>query len=201
MRSGARAAEWTELTNSTLSQHALPLEGRCAPGGRGGRRARSPDHDGPDGWRQVAARGQRRVGKTTLLRAFARSDRGGFEALEGHRGPDEQRSDLPRLLDAEGRPRVEHGDSCCTMALTLAVLFQRDKPRAARCVACCARDGRAQRARLSNRDSRCRSHRVRRSQQGRDAEETFELAAAPRATLYMIEVSGRCAARGGTCAG
>jgi MoxR-like ATPase len=127
------------------------------------------------------------VGKTTLLRAFARAIGGGFERIEGT--VDLMPSDLVyhAYIDADGRPRVEpgpllhHGES-------LAVFFFNEINRARPQVQALLLRVMAERSvRAFNRDTALPHVFVFADRNRVEREETFELAAAAR-DRFMIEV-------------
>lgn len=127
------------------------------------------------------------VGKTTLLRAFARAVGGGFERIEGT--VDLMPSDLVyhAYIDAEGRPRVEpgpllhHGEG-------LAVFFFNEINRARPQVqALLLRVMAEHSVRAFNRDTALPHVFVFADRNRVEREETFELAAAAR-DRFMIEV-------------
>jgi len=128
------------------------------------------------------------VGKTTLLRAFARAIGGGFERIEGT--VDLMPSDLiyHAYIDADGRPRVEagpllHHDS------GLAVFFFNEINRARPQVQALLLRVMAERSvRAFNRDTALPHVTVFADRNRVEREETFELAAAAR-DRFMLEVS------------
>jgi MoxR-like ATPase len=128
------------------------------------------------------------VGKTTLLRAFARSIGGGFERIEGT--VDLMPSDLiyHAYIDAEGRPRVEPGP-LLHHGPDLAVFFFNEINRARPQVQSLLLRVMAERSvRAFNRDSSLPFVTVFADRNRVEREETFELAAAAR-DRFMIEVS------------
>jgi MoxR-like ATPase len=128
------------------------------------------------------------VGKTTLLRAFARSIGGGFERIEGT--VDLMPSDLiyHAYIDAEGRPRVEPGP-LLHHGPDLAVFFFNEINRARPQVQSLLLRVMAERSvRAFNRDSALPYVTVFADRNRVEREETFELAVAAR-DRFMIEVS------------
>jgi MoxR-like ATPase len=128
------------------------------------------------------------VGKTTLLRAFARAIGGGFERIEGT--VDLMPNDLiyHAYIDAEGRPRVEPGP-LLHHGQDLAVFFFNEINRARPQVQSLLLRVMAERsARAFNRDSPLPHVSVFADRNRVEREETFELAAAAR-DRFMIEVS------------
>jgi len=128
------------------------------------------------------------VGKTTLLRAFARAIGGGFERIEGT--VDLMPSDLiyHAYIDAEGRPRVEPGP-LLHHGQDLAVFFFNEINRARPQVQSLLLRVMAERSvRAFNRDSALPHVSVFADRNRVEREETFELAAAAR-DRFMIEVS------------
>jgi MoxR-like ATPase len=128
------------------------------------------------------------VGKTTLLRAFARAVGGGFERIEGT--VDLMPTDLVyhAYIDAEGRPRIEpgpllhHGEG-------LAVFFFNEINRARPQVQALLLRVMAERSvRAFNRDTALPHVFVFADRNRVEREETFELAAAAR-DRFMIEVA------------
>jgi len=128
------------------------------------------------------------VGKTTLLRAFARAIGGGFERIEGT--VDLMPNDLiyHAYIDAEGRPRVEagpllhHGED-------LAVFFFNEINRARPQVQALLLRVMAERTvRAFNRDRALPFVSVFADRNRVEREETFELAVAAR-DRFMVEVS------------
>src|SRR6266404_3243298 len=100
----------TDLTQfDRWRQHALALEAGVAQAVVGQPRAIRLTTMALLAGGHVLLEGNVGVGKTTLLRAFARSIGGGFERIEGT--VDLMPSDLiyHAYIDAEGRPRVEPG--------------------------------------------------------------------------------------------
>jgi MoxR-like ATPase len=128
------------------------------------------------------------VGKTTLLRAFARAIGGGFERIEGT--VDLMPNDLiyHAYIDAEGRPRVEPGP-LLHHGPDLAVFFFNEINRARPQVQSLLLRVMAERSvRAFNRDSALPFVTVFADRNRVEREETFELAAAAR-DRFMIEVS------------
>jgi len=128
------------------------------------------------------------VGKTTLLRAFARAIGGGFERIEGT--VDLMPNDLiyHAYIDAEGRPRVEPGP-LLNHGADLAVFFFNEINRARPQVQSLLLRVMAERsARAFNRDSALPFVTVFADRNRVEREETFELAVAAR-DRFMIEVS------------
>jgi MoxR-like ATPase len=128
------------------------------------------------------------VGKTTLLRAFARAIGGGFERIEGT--VDLMPNDLiyHAYIDAEGRPRVEAGPLLHHGA-DLAVFFFNEINRARPQVQSLLLRVMAERSvRAFNRDSSLPFVTVFADRNRVEREETFELAVAAR-DRFMIEVS------------
>jgi len=128
------------------------------------------------------------VGKTTLLRAFARAIGGGFERIEGT--VDLMPNDLVyhAYLDAEGRPRVEPGPLLHHGA-DLAVFFFNEINRARPQVQSLLLRVMAERSvRAFNRDSALPYVTVVADRNRVEREETFELAVAAR-DRFMVEVS------------
>jgi len=128
------------------------------------------------------------VGKTTLLRAFARAIGGGFERIEGT--VDLMPSDLiyHAFIDAEGRPRVEPGPLLHHGA-DLAVFFFNEINRARPQVQSLLLRVMAERSvRAFNRDSGLPHVTVFADRNRVEREETFELAVAAR-DRFMIEAS------------
>src|SRR5258708_22632692 len=128
------------------------------------------------------------VGKTTLLRAFARAIGGGFERIEGT--VDLMPNDLiyHAYLDADGRPRVEPGP-LLHHGPDLAVFFFNEINRARPQVQSLLLRVMAERSvRAFNRDSSRPFVTVFADRNRVEREETFELAAAAR-DRFMIEVS------------
>jgi len=128
------------------------------------------------------------VGKTTLLRAFARAIGGGFERIEGT--VDLMPSDLiyHAYIDAEGRPRVEPGPLLHHGA-DLAVFFFNEINRARPQVQSLLLRVMAERSvRAFNRDTALPFVTVFADRNRVEREETFELAVAAR-DRFMIEVS------------
>jgi MoxR-like ATPase len=128
------------------------------------------------------------VGKTTLLRAFARAIGGGFERIEGT--VDLMPSDLiyHAYIDAEGRPRIEPGP-LLHHGPDLAVFFFNEINRARPQVQALLLRVMAERSvRAFNRDSALPFVTVFADRNRVEREETFELAAAAR-DRFMIEVS------------
>jgi len=128
------------------------------------------------------------VGKTTLLRAFARAIGGGFERIEGT--VDLMPSDLiyHAYIDSEGRPRVESGPLLHHGA-DLAVFFFNEINRARSQVQALLLRVMAERSvRAFNRDTALPHVSVFADRNRVEREETFELAAAAR-DRFMIEVS------------
>jgi MoxR-like ATPase len=128
------------------------------------------------------------VGKTTLLRAFARAVGGGFERIEGT--VDLMPSDLVyhAYIDADGRPRVEAGP-LLHHGPDLAVFFFNEINRARPQVQSLLLRVMAERSvRAFNRDTALPHVSVFADRNRVEREETFELAAAAR-DRFMIEVS------------
>jgi MoxR-like ATPase len=128
------------------------------------------------------------VGKTTLLRAFARAVGGGFERIEGT--VDLMPNDLVyhAYIDAEGRPRVEAGPLLHHGA-DLAVFFFNEINRARPQVQSLLLRVMAERSvRAFNRDSTLPYVTVFADRNRVEREETFELAVAAR-DRFMVEVS------------
>jgi MoxR-like ATPase len=128
------------------------------------------------------------VGKTTLLRGFARAIGGGFERIEGT--VDLMPSDLiyHAYIDAEGRPRIENGPLLHHGA-DLAVFFFNEINRARPQVQSLLLRVMAERSvRAFNRDTALPFVTVFADRNRVEREETFELAAAAR-DRFMIEVS------------
>jgi len=128
------------------------------------------------------------VGKTLLLRAFARAIGGGFERIEGT--VDLMPNDLiyHAYIDAEGRPRVEPGPLLHHGA-DLAVFFFNEINRARPQVQSLLLRVMAERSvRAFNRDSALPFVTVFADRNRVEREETFELAVAAR-DRFMIEVS------------
>jgi MoxR-like ATPase len=128
------------------------------------------------------------VGKTTLLRAFARAIGGGFERIEGT--VDLMPSDLiyHAYIDADGRPRVENGP-LLHHGVDLAVFFFNEINRARPQVQSLLLRVMAERSvRAFNRDTALPCVTVFADRNRVEREETFELAAAAR-DRFMIEVS------------
>jgi MoxR-like ATPase len=128
------------------------------------------------------------VGKTTLLRAFARAIGGGFERVEGT--VDLMPSDLiyHAYIDTEGRPRIEPGP-LLHHGQDLAVFFFNEINRARPQVQSLLLRVMAERSvRAFNRDSALPHVSVFADRNRVEREETFELAAAAR-DRFMIEVS------------
>jgi len=128
------------------------------------------------------------VGKTTLLRAFARAIGGGFERIEGT--VDLMPNDLiyHAYIDAGGRPRVEAGPLLHHGA-DLAVFFFNEINRARPQVQSLLLRVMAERSvRAFNRDSALPFVTVFADRNRVEREETFELAVAAR-DRFMIEVS------------
>jgi MoxR-like ATPase len=128
------------------------------------------------------------VGKTTLLRAFARAIGGGFERIEGT--VDLMPNDLiyHAYIDPEGRPRVEPGP-LLHHGQDLAVFFFNEINRARPQVQSLLLRVMAERSvRAFNRDSALPHVSVFADRNRVEREETFELAAAAR-DRFMIEVS------------
>jgi MoxR-like ATPase len=128
------------------------------------------------------------VGKTTLLRAFARAIGGGFERIEG--AVDLMPNDLiyHAYIDAEGRPRVEPGPLLHHGA-DLAVFFFNEINRARPQVQSLLLRVMAERSvRAFNRDTALPFVTVFADRNRVEREETFELAVAAR-DRFMIEVS------------
>ena len=126
----------TDLTQfDRWRQHALALEAGVAQAVVGQPRAIRLTTMALLAGGHVLLEGNVGVGKTTLLRAFARSIGGGFERIEGT--VDLMPSDLiyHAYIDAEGRPRVEPGP-LLHHGPDLAVFFfneiNRARPRRAR---------------------------------------------------------------------
>jgi MoxR-like ATPase len=127
------------------------------------------------------------VGKTTLLRAFARAIGGRFERIEGT--VDLMPNDLiyHAYIDAEGRPRIEPGP-LLTHGQDLAVFFFNEINRARPQVQSLLLRVMAERSvRAFNRDSALPFVTVFADRNRVEREETFELAAAAR-DRFMIEV-------------
>jgi MoxR-like ATPase len=128
------------------------------------------------------------VGKTTLLRAFARAIGGGFERIEGT--VDLMPNDLiyHAYIDADGRPRVEPGPLLHHGA-DLAVFFFNEINRARPQVQSLLLRVMAERSvRAFNRDTALPYISVFADRNRVEREETFELAVAAR-DRFMIEVS------------
>ncbi len=128
------------------------------------------------------------VGKTTLLRAFARAIGGGFERIEGT--VDLMPNDLiyHAYIDADGRPRVEPGPLLHHGA-DLAVFFFNEINRARPQVQSLLLRVMAERSvRAFNRDTALPHVSVFADRNRVEREETFELAVAAR-DRFMIEVS------------
>ncbi|HEX4584263.1 MAG TPA: MoxR family ATPase [Burkholderiaceae bacterium] len=128
------------------------------------------------------------VGKTTLLRAFARAVGGGFERIEGT--VDMMPNDLiyHAYIDAEGRPRIEPGP-LLHHGQDLAVFFFNEINRARPQVQSLLLRVMAERSvRAFNRDNALPFVTVFADRNRVEREETFELAAAAR-DRFMIEVS------------
>ena len=128
------------------------------------------------------------VGKTTLLRAFARAVGGGFERIEGT--VDLMPNDLiyHAYIDADGRPRVEPGPLLHHGA-DLAVFFFNEINRARPQVQSLLLRVMAEHSvRAFNRDSALPYVTVFADRNRVEREETFELAVAAR-DRFMIEVS------------
>ncbi len=128
------------------------------------------------------------VGKTTLLRAFARAIGGGFERVEGT--VDLMPGDLiyHAYIDAEGRPRVEAGP-LLRHGAELAVFFFNEINRARPQVQALLLRVMAERSvRAFNRDTALPHVSVFADRNRVEREETFELAVAAR-DRFMIEVS------------
>jgi MoxR-like ATPase len=128
------------------------------------------------------------VGKTTLLRAFARAIGGGFERIEGT--VDLMPNDLiyHAYIDAEGRPRVEAGP-LLGHGPDLAVFFFNEINRARPQVQSLMLRVMAERSvRAFNRDSALPYVTVFADRNRVEREETFELAVAAR-DRFMIEAS------------
>jgi MoxR-like ATPase len=128
------------------------------------------------------------VGKTTLLRAFARAIGGGFERIEGT--VDLMPSDLiyHAYIDAEGRPRIEPGP-LLHHGTDLAVFFFNEINRSRPQVQSLLLRVMAERSvRAFNRDSALPFISVFADRNRVEREETFELAVAAR-DRFMIEVS------------
>lgn len=128
------------------------------------------------------------VGKTTLLRAFARAIGGAFGRIEGT--VDLMPNDLVyhAYIDAEGRPRVEPGP-LLTHGPELAVFFFNEINRARPQVQALLLRAMAERSvRAFNRDCPLPFVTVFADRNRVEREETFELAAAAR-DRFMIEVS------------
>lgn len=128
------------------------------------------------------------VGKTTLLRAFARAIGGGFERIEGT--VDMMPSDLiyHAYIDADGRPRIEPGPLLHHGA-DLAVFFFNEINRARPQVQSVLLRVMAERSvRAFNRDNALPFVSVFADRNRVEREETFELAVAAR-DRFMIEVS------------
>jgi MoxR-like ATPase len=128
------------------------------------------------------------VGKTTLLRAFARAVGGGFERIEGT--VDLMPNDLiyHAYIDADGRPRVEPGPLLHHGA-DLAVFFFNEINRARPQVQSLLLRVMAEHSvRAFNRDSALPYVTVFADRNRLEREETFELAAAAR-DRFMVEVS------------
>jgi MoxR-like ATPase len=128
------------------------------------------------------------VGKTTLLRAFARAIGGGFERIEGT--VDLMPSDLiyHAYIDAEGRPRIEPGP-LLHHGSDLAVFFFNEINRARPQVQSLLLRVMAERSvRAFNRDSSLPFVSVFADRNRVEREETFDLAVAAR-DRFMIEVS------------
>ena len=128
------------------------------------------------------------VGKTTLLRAFARAIGGGFERIEGT--VDLMPNDLiyHAYIDAEGRPRIEPGP-LLHHGQDLAVFFFNEINRARPQVQSLLLRAMAERTvRAFNRDSALPHVTVFADRNRIEREETFDLAAAAR-DRFMIEVS------------
>jgi MoxR-like ATPase len=128
------------------------------------------------------------VGKTTLLRAFARAIGGGFERIEGT--VDLMPNDLiyHAYIDEQGRPRVEPGP-LLHHGPDLAVFFFNEINRARPQVQSVLLRVMAERSvRAFNRDSALPFISVFADRNRVEREETFELAVAAR-DRFMIEVS------------
>ena len=128
------------------------------------------------------------VGKTTLLRAFARAIGGGFERIEGT--VDLMPNDLVyhAYIDAEGRPRVEPGPLLHHGA-ELAVFFFNEINRARPQVQSLLLRVMAERSvRAFNRDAALPHVTVFADRNRVEREETFELAVAAR-DRFMVEIS------------
>src|SRR6266404_3596056 len=159
----------TDLTQfDRWRQHALALEAGVAQAVVGQPRAIRLTTMALLAGGHVLLEGNVGVGKTTLLRAFARSIGGGFERIEGT--VDLMPSDLiyHAYIDAEGRPRVEPGP-LLHHGPDPAVFFFNEINRARPQVQSLLLRVMADRNRV-------------------EREETFELAAAAR-DRFMIEVS------------
>jgi MoxR-like ATPase len=128
------------------------------------------------------------VGKTTLLRAFARAIGGGFERIEGT--VDLMPNDLVyhAYIDPEGRPRVEPGP-LLNHGADLAVFFFNEINRARPQVQSLLLRVMAERSvRAFNRDAALPHVTVFADRNRVEREETFELAVAAR-DRFMVEVS------------
>ncbi|HEX4598931.1 MAG TPA: MoxR family ATPase [Burkholderiaceae bacterium] len=128
------------------------------------------------------------VGKTTLLRAFARAIGGGFERIEGT--VDLMPNDLiyHAYIDADGRPRIEAGP-LLHHGSDLGVFFFNEINRARPQVQSVLLRVMAERSvRAFNRDHALPFVNVFADRNRVEREETFELAVAAR-DRFMIEVS------------